>query len=76
VTYLTQEQFCERYGVPMRTALRWRNKGQGPAYVRMGPRRIAYRLSDCESWLAERTYHQTSDEALPKRRPKSMSVVK
>lgn len=61
-TYLTEAEFCERYRVPPRTAQRWRVTGAGPAFVRMGPRRIAYREGDCEAWAKSRTYRSRADE--------------
>ena len=60
--FLTEQEFSERYNVPTRTAERWRRTGDGPPYVRLGPRRIAYRLSDCEAWAAARTYAHRAAE--------------
>lgn len=61
--YLTEKEFSERYHVSGRTAQRWRASGiGGPKYVRLGPRRIAYRLSDCEAWAAGRTFRHRADE--------------
>jgi predicted DNA-binding transcriptional regulator AlpA len=60
--YLTEREFSERYGVPARTAQRWRVSGDGPPYVRLGPRRIAYRLADCEAWAAARTFAHRAAE--------------
>ena len=54
--YLTEREFSERYHLAPRTVQRWRTTGDGPAFVRIGPRRIIYRLSDCEAWAAARTY--------------------
>ena len=31
----------------------WRSTGQGPAWFRLGPRKIAYRRSDVERWIRE-----------------------
>lgn len=60
--YLTEKEFCERYHVKPRTAQRWRCSGQGPSFVRLGPRRVVYRLSDCEAWAAARTYQHRAAE--------------
>jgi predicted DNA-binding transcriptional regulator AlpA len=60
--YLSEEEFCERYKMKPRTAQRWRSTGDGPAFVRVGPRRVAYRLSDCEAWAASRTYRSRAAE--------------
>lgn len=61
-TYLTEGEFCSRYLVKPRTAQRWRTSGDGPTFVRLGPRRIAYRLSDIERWATSRTYAHRADE--------------
>ena len=60
--YLTENEFSERFNIPRRTAERWCRSGDGPPYVRLGPRRIAYRLSDCEAWAAARTYPHRAAE--------------
>lgn len=31
----------------------WRSTGQGPAWFRLGARKIAYRRSDVERWMGE-----------------------
>ncbi len=62
-TYLTEAEFCDRYNVRPRTAQRWRATGiGGPKYVRLGLRRVGYRLSDCEAWAASRTYQHRAAE--------------
>ena len=61
-TYLTERQFCERYRVSARTAQRWRVTGDGPPFVRLGPHKIVYRLSDAETWAARRTFAHRADE--------------
>ena len=61
--YLTPAQFCARHNISQATALRWRKAGLGPAWVRMGPRNVSYRLSDCEAYLAGQTFTSTADEA-------------
>ena len=33
----------------------WRKRGEGPRYVRLGCRRVAYRREDVEAWLAQQT---------------------
>jgi predicted DNA-binding transcriptional regulator AlpA len=60
--YLTEDEFCARYHLAPRTAQRWRITGCGPKWVRIGPRRIGYRLSDCEVWTASRTFAHRADE--------------
>jgi hypothetical protein len=60
--YLTEAEFSDRYRVPARTAQRWRATGDGPAFVRCGPRRVLYRLTDCENWAAARTFRHRAAE--------------
>jgi predicted DNA-binding transcriptional regulator AlpA len=61
-TYLTEQEFAARYHLGRRTAQRWRQTGDGPAWVRLGPRRVLYHLSDCEKWAAARTFRHRADE--------------
>lgn len=60
--YLLQREFCRKFHVSDRTAERWRTTGDGPPWVRLGQRKIAYRLSDCERWAAERTFRHRAEE--------------
>jgi predicted DNA-binding transcriptional regulator AlpA len=39
-------------GCSYKTLQAWRNAGIGPAWVKLGPRRIAYTLADIQAWLA------------------------
>jgi hypothetical protein len=52
-------------GIPERTAIRLREKGEDnwPPYIRIG-RRIFYRRSDVETWKARRTYAHRAAEAV------------
>jgi predicted DNA-binding transcriptional regulator AlpA len=61
--YLSEAEFSDRYLVSSRTAQRWRYEGTGgPKWVRLGLRRVAYRLSDCEEWAAARTFNSRAHE--------------
>lgn len=51
---LTEKQLCAWLGIGLASALRWRVAGDGPRFVVLGPRRIAYRKSSVEQWLADR----------------------
>ena len=61
--YLSEQEFCDRYGVSARTAQRWRVTGDGPAFLRLGVRRVVYRATDCEAWAAARTFAHRAAEA-------------
>jgi predicted DNA-binding transcriptional regulator AlpA len=62
-SFLTEAEFAARYlNGARRTAQRWRTTGDGPPFVRLGPKRISYRLSDCEAWAASRTFPHRAAE--------------
>jgi predicted DNA-binding transcriptional regulator AlpA len=50
------------FGVHVRTLERWRVTGDGPAFVRIGPRRVGYRLSDVRAWLDARAFPHRAAE--------------
>jgi hypothetical protein len=60
--YVDESGLRERYLIPPRTAQRWRQCGDGPPFVRLGKRRVVYRVADVERWLTERTYTSRADE--------------
>ncbi len=59
---LTENEFCGRTKTRPRTAQRWRVTGQGPPFVRIGPRRVGYRVRDVENWLAQQTFLHRAEE--------------
>jgi Helix-turn-helix domain len=60
--YIDEDGLSERYLIPPRTAQRWRATGGGPPFVRLGRRRVVYRVADVERWLAERTFAHRAEE--------------
>ncbi|TVR44925.1 MAG: DNA-binding protein [Planctomycetota bacterium] len=48
---LSDREFANRYGLNPKTPAVWRNRGQGPRFIRLG-RAVRYRLADIEAWLA------------------------
>jgi predicted DNA-binding transcriptional regulator AlpA len=60
--FLTERELSNRFKIPARTAQRWRSTGDGPPFVRLGPRRVAYRLSDVERWATSRTFTSRAAE--------------
>jgi hypothetical protein len=60
--YITEQGLHERYLIPARTAQRWRSIGGGPRWIRLGRRRVLYRVSDVEEWLRARTFRHRADE--------------
>lgn len=52
---LSQNEAAAKLRVSRRTLQRYRNRGcDGPAFVRVGPRRICYRARDLDAWLDAR----------------------
>ncbi|WP_237213992.1 helix-turn-helix transcriptional regulator [Falsiroseomonas oryziterrae] len=49
-------------GVHVRSLERWRVTGDGPAFVRIGLRRVGYRVSDIEAWLDARAFPHRAAE--------------
>jgi len=49
--WLTIEQLCERFQIPITTARWWRAQRTGPPAVKVG-RFIRYRIADVEEWEA------------------------
>lgn len=60
--YYTIDECSRIYHVSTRTLDRWRQSGDGPAFVRLGPRKIAYREADVEEWAAQRTFKHLGEE--------------
>jgi hypothetical protein len=60
--YIDEDGLFARYLIPPRTAQRWRASGGGPAFIRLGRRRVVYRVADVERWVAERTFASRADE--------------
>lgn len=65
-SYFPERELHERYGIPARTAQRWRVTGDGPPWVRIGARRIMYRKRDVEAWLEARTFQSRAAELAAK----------
>ncbi|WP_439577924.1 helix-turn-helix transcriptional regulator [Elioraea sp.] len=63
VALLAPAEAARALGVSLRSLERWRTTGHGPAYVRMGPRRIAYREADLTAWLEARAFAHRAAEA-------------
>ena len=48
------DQLVDLLNVGERTWLRWVKNGQAPRPIRLGPRAVAWRLSQLESWLEQK----------------------
>lgn len=51
---ISERRLCELLGIGLPTIARWRAEGRGPRFVVLGVRRLAYRPSDVNAWLADR----------------------
>ena len=60
---MNEENSAHFLAVSCRTLQRWRLEGGGPAFVRMGERRVAYRLGDLTAWTNARRFASTAEEA-------------
>jgi hypothetical protein len=47
----TETSLAEKYGIKPQTWRKWRTRGRGPAFYRLGGK-IRYSLSDVEAWIA------------------------
>lgn len=57
---LSQRQLAARLGVTTRTLERWRETGDGPAFIRVG-RLCRYQREDITIWLAARRCTSSSN---------------
>jgi len=62
--FLSDAQTCDLLHVTSRTTARWRVEGSGPPFIRAGGRRVLYRRTDVERWLATRTFAHRAAEAV------------
>jgi predicted DNA-binding transcriptional regulator AlpA len=51
---INERELSVLLGVGASTLSRWRTEGIGPRFVVLGPRRLGYRPSDVQRWLADR----------------------
>lgn len=50
---LTAAEAAQAIGVAPKTLRNWRNRGQGPAFRRVSPTLVLYRVADLEKFLAD-----------------------
>ena len=60
--YLDTKQAAAYCNLHTRTLKRWRSTGAGPRFIKQG-RKVLYRLSDLEAWMAEHCYTNTAAAA-------------
>lgn len=52
--YLDEKALCALLGISSVTATKWRAKGKGPPFIKLG-RLVRYRRSDVDAWLRANT---------------------
>jgi predicted DNA-binding transcriptional regulator AlpA len=60
---LRPEAVAEQLGVSTSTLAKWRLRGIGPAFVKIGPRLVGYYQDSIDEFLAKGERRSTSDEA-------------
>jgi hypothetical protein len=63
---LTTAGLAARLGLRSQTLRRWRLRGCGPRFIRLGngrSGRVLYRLSDITGWMDAHAFNSTSEEA-------------
>lgn len=58
---LTVEEAAARLKISKHTLNRWRVTGEGPPFVKYGPRLVRYSEGTLDAWAAERRYGSTSE---------------
>jgi len=58
---LKPDEAAELLGLSSSTLSKMRLKGDGPAFVKLGKRRVAYRVSDLAEWSNTRRFRSTSE---------------
>lgn len=59
---LTEKEAARYLGYSPKALAGWRYKGGGPVFVRVSATSVRYRVSDLETWIAERRRRSTSDQ--------------
>lgn len=63
--FLKTAEAAAKIGFQPQTLRRWRCRGCGPKYCRLGSglgARVVYRASDLEQWMKDRTFESTAQE--------------
>ncbi len=65
---LTERDLAVYLGLSLPTLQRQRAAGTGPRFIQLSERRIAYRRSDVDAWLAARTTNRIGGATVPQAR--------
>jgi excisionase family DNA binding protein len=58
---LTVEDAAARLKISKHTLNRWRGTGEGPPYIKSGPRLVRYNQGALDAWAQDRTRSSTTD---------------
>ncbi|TDR95673.1 helix-turn-helix transcriptional regulator [Enterovirga rhinocerotis] len=59
---ITRAAAAKMLGIGVRTLERYDSTGEGPGFVRVGPRLVRYDPEVCRSWASARTYPHRAAE--------------
>ena len=59
-TLLTVEDAAAHLQISKHTLNRWRVTGEGPPFIKYGPRLVRYLVSALDTWALDRLYANTS----------------
>lgn len=57
--YLNERQLCGQLGIAAVTARKWRARGEGPPFAKLG-RLVRYAREDVEAWLRACTFRNSA----------------
>lgn len=60
---ISETEAAARLSLSRRCLQAYRLRGEGPAYIELGCRRIGYSIADLEAWIAARRVRSTVDAA-------------
>ncbi len=58
---LTVEDAAARLKISKHTLNRWRGTGEGPPYIKSGPRLVRYEEAEIDAWARERRRESTKE---------------
>lgn len=59
--FLQTPEAAERVGFAAGTLEKMRCRGDGPAYLRLSPRRVVYDVTTLDAWARSRAFNSTSE---------------
>jgi hypothetical protein len=62
---LTTHEASAHLKIAASTLCKMRLSGEGPPFLKLGPRRVVYDLTDLEHWASSRRRRSTSDPGAP-----------